>query len=188
MAGSELLNFSEKFMLYCYDSEFSYLSFPVCLYSGVFLGLMTAPVIADFFGRRVVYCISMFINIVGLAGLVQSSDFTTSLIMMLVVGLSWPGKVIVGTTYSLEFLPERVHFKYLAGLMLLGSFYTCFITTYFQHITKDFDPILCAALILSLVNFMFAILFVPESPYFFYQKGKFQRCRQTLEGILKMNG
>lgn len=118
-------------MLYCYDQDFSYVSFPVCLYSGILLGIVTVPAISDCYGRRVVYGVSMFINIIGLAGLVQSSAFTTSLGMMVAVGISWPGKVIVGVTYSLEFLPERVYFKFLAGFMLLSSLYTCFITTYF---------------------------------------------------------
>lgn len=115
-------------------------------------------------------------------------SFEYAIYLMGLLGVSWPGKFLIGLVCILEFLPSKVRLRYTIYACLSQAFFLCFVPTYFQRISKDAEPIMCASLVISLISFLFVVLFVPETPFYSYQSQKYQESRQTLEGVLKVNG
>lgn len=115
-------------------------------------------------------------------------SFEYAIYFMGILGIAWPGKFLIGLITILEFLPSKVRLRYCVYVCFSQAIFLCFLPTYYQRITKDSEPILCISLIISLISFLFVVLFVPETPFYSYQSGNYQNSRQTIEGVLKMNG
>lgn len=70
---------------------------------GVVLSTVTAPPLADAFGRKMVIFGSNLVLITGLIGLLLSSDIYELYVFEALVGFSFGGLIIVGLNYLLEY-------------------------------------------------------------------------------------
>ena len=98
----------------------------------------------------------------------MADTYDLAVYFMLLLGVCWPGKFLVGVTTLTEFMPAKARGKYIVSLLLLNIFFICFLPTYFQIINKEAETLICASIVLSLAAFCFVILFLPESPFFHY--------------------
>ena len=74
---------------------------------GVVLALVFVPPLADAIGKKTIFCISLAISVLGQAGLIYLAEsLNQALIFITILGLSWPGKRIIGLGYILDFYPE----------------------------------------------------------------------------------
>ena len=142
--------------------------FKVYLYGGILVSLLFLPSIADKYGRKNVISFCLATSVIAQFGLIMADSFEHAVYFMSLLGLAWPGKLLVGMLCFLEFMPQKVRLGYIIYTMLLSSCITCFLPTFFQHFTKDAEPIMCASLVLSLAAFCFVILFLPETPFHLY--------------------
>ena len=77
--------------------------------SSYFLGMMVAmtfvPAMGDYYGRKNSFIVSMFASCVAQLGLIYSTNLTHSTMLIFLLGISWPGKRVIGLNYALEFIP-----------------------------------------------------------------------------------
>lgn len=171
-------------MLFCQTENY----FPQYLYAGVFLSLLFVPSIADKYGRRNIYAICLGVSLVAQFGLIASEQIWVAEMCLILTGFAWIGCLIVGLLYILEFFPVKKRTGLVIAYLLIQGWLACMLPKYFQHISHETFGLQTVCLIMTLCTFCFVILFLPESPYFFYKIGNYQKARQTLEGLLKMNG
>jgi len=73
---------------------------------GVVIGLALAPPLADLCGKQYIFCSSLLLSLIGQASLLYITySSLVAMFFLLVIGLSWAGKTIVGLSYILDFLP-----------------------------------------------------------------------------------
>lgn len=86
-----------------------------CYFAGVVAGLVFAHPLTDIYGKKSVFCCALLLSILGQAALLFLSYYTyLGMFFLLLVGLSWAGKTIVGISYILDFFPIRTRPKDLA--------------------------------------------------------------------------
>ena len=105
--------------------------------------------------------------------MVVSDSYTTGRVGFFLLGIAWPGKLLVGLQYILEFYPQSSAYQLTAIYLILNSWAVMFMPTFYEHIIRDIYPVQFVCLILSLCCFCFAFLFLPESPVHLYNSGQF---------------
>ena len=85
---------------------------------GVILGLITIPGIADAKGRRNPFIFTLVISIVAQLGLLLTNNFNCAVGLMILCGITFPGKNVVGLNYLLEFLPDLQRENVMFGLFV----------------------------------------------------------------------
>lgn len=108
--------------------------------------------------------------------------------MMAIIGLSWPGKMIVGLAYASEFFCINQKKSLIFSFFLTNAAILCFIPIYYEHINSDWYQLHALGLIIGTASLCYCILFMPESLWTYYQKRDYHTQRITMEGLLKMNG
>ena len=63
------------------------------------------PALSDNYGRKNIFCATMFVSVLAQIGLLKSDSLYWSTVFMFIMGLSWPGKRVTGLNYALEFVP-----------------------------------------------------------------------------------
>lgn len=105
-------NWVEKLNLLC--ETHSNIGF---LGSSYFIGMIMAttfvPPISDIYGRKSIYCTTMFFSVICQYMLITSDNLYTSTVWMFVLGLTWPGKRVTGLNYALEFIPVKMQGVYV---------------------------------------------------------------------------
>ena len=96
-------NWEEKFELTC-EPKFKVGLFGTFFFIGVVSTLLVYPPLADKYGRKWIFIISMIISAIGQLGLLITSNLYEAYIYMLLIGTAFSGKNIVGLNYMLEFL------------------------------------------------------------------------------------
>jgi MFS family permease len=78
---------------------------PVCLFTGILISLFFVPSIADKYGRRNIYCTTLAMGLFAQLCVILCDNYTMGKAAFFLIGLSWPGKYLVGLMYILEFYP-----------------------------------------------------------------------------------
>lgn len=89
------------------ESKFKIGLFGSCYFLGEIIALVIVPPLADAYGRKLVVAISMALSIVALFGLFITHNIYEAYFYYFLFGLSFPGKIIVGYTYLIEFNKAR---------------------------------------------------------------------------------
>ena len=165
-----MANLNNKFMIFCDNSKYT---IPVALFAGILLSILFVPNIADKYGRRNVYCTCLAMGLFAQLCLIVSDNYTLGRIGFFILGFAWPGKLLVGLQYILEFYPQKSSFQIIAIYLILNSWAVTFMPTFYEHIARDIYPVQFCCLLLSLCGFCFAFLFLPESPVHLYNNSKF---------------
>ena len=115
------------------------------------------------------------------------SDLWEAYICFFVFGLGFGGTISVATLYMMEFMMKKHRaFVLMIGMTVEGLTIT-FLVGYFLYITKywQYWYIGCTVMqVLAIVGF----LWLPESPEFYFAKGRFQESKQVLLQIASING
>jgi len=105
-------NWVEKLSLLCETHE--KVGF---LGSSYFIGMITAllfvPALSDSYGRKSIFCVTMFFSVISQICLIYSNTLYMSTIFMFILGLTWPGKRVTGLNYALEFIPYEFQAAYI---------------------------------------------------------------------------
>jgi len=86
-----------------YQPEFFILSL-VC---GIILALLFVPSLSDKYGRKSIFCVSLIISVIAQLGLVLVDQQNIAFALLAIIGVAWPGKMIVGLSYGLEFFSRK---------------------------------------------------------------------------------
>ena len=154
---------------------------------GYSLSCLVIPRIADLYGRRLPYIVSAWFQLFIFFGIFfsESSLFTTALI--LVFGFCGAGRSAVGYLYLLELVPKD--WKTLTGTCCHAANSLTFVFSgfYFWFISKDWRWIIVFAIVANAISAI-GIIFIPESPLYLYSTKDYDKARESLNKIARMNG
>ena len=100
-----------------------------------FIGLIVfitfVPPLADRFGRRWVFISTLALSCVAQLGLMLTNDLYWAYFFEFLVGGTFPGRIIVGLTYILEYNIPKFHESIVFGLLLSEASTTILITVWY---------------------------------------------------------
>jgi MFS family permease len=154
---------------------------------GYSISCLFVPRIADMYGRRWPYIISMSIQVLAFIGLLVCKNLMGVLCLILLFGLCGGGRSTVGFLYLMELVPKKD--KRFTGTLNVAfdSFIYTMTAFFFWFMCKDTFYLLFMC---AIGNFFVAIgiFFIPESPEYLYEKKEFQKTKLVLIYIAKFNG
>lgn len=95
-------NWVEKFDLLC-EPKWKVGLLGSCFFIGVLLTIIIVPKLADVYGRRPLFLITMYVSIFAQIGIMIVEDLYWAYFFMILNGSTFAGKNVVGTNYLLEF-------------------------------------------------------------------------------------
>ena len=107
---------------------------------------------------------------------------------MIILGMTFAGKNIVGLNYAIECTPE-VHQKLVISLYWLVELSSIILWSfYYQKLDKNWFPLQLIYFIGGIITMLVTFALLPESPKFLYAKQKYEEARKSLEYIASFNG
>lgn len=172
--------------LYCIsESSFGFIG--SSFIGGCFVGSFILPRLADIVGRKPMFMLGLTIFV----AVVVASLFTTNIhvayFLLFMGGISETGRYYVAYVYLIEFVPAR--YQNNAGLyifMVFGVVMT-YIAMQFWFIVKYWQVNAAWALLLATSSFVATILWMPESPRYYYSRRKFQEAALAMKKIARVN-
>lgn len=89
------------------ESKFKIGLFGSCYFLGEIIAFGIIPPLADIYGRKLIVSISLAVSIFAQFGLLITHNIYEAYFYYFLLGLTFPGKIIVGYTYLLEFNKVR---------------------------------------------------------------------------------
>ena len=139
------------------------------------------------FGRKWIFAASLVTCAVGQMGLIYAQTLNSAIGFMLVVGLSFPGKNIVGLNYVLEFLQESSHTFYVSSFMLMDCLSLLGLSYGYQRVSRGWLWVQQIGVGLTLAGLAVCIVLMPESPKYFYLNRKYEEARRSLKRVARIN-
>ena len=146
--------------------------------SSFFFGLMImivpVPMLADKYGRKQVFVTTIIVSIAIQISLIYVNGFDDAISCMFVLGMTYPGRQIVGTFYITELIPESMRSGALLFTSLFGSIMSILMTSYYRFISVDTHGLQILFVIYGSINLIFVMLIVPESPKYLYNTKQYE--------------
>lgn len=161
------------------------------MYSGTLLTVLWVPAVADRYGRKWVVVVSylLFVAAVGVIGC--SSNLNALYAALFVVGMTFPGRIIVGLNFLIEYFPQRAKNTVTNVKMFSIGAFLFIIDATFQFGTRNYKEILWTLTAGTLLSTLYVLFFIPESPSFLHERGTgtdYDEARSTLTYIANFNG
>ena len=141
---------------------------------------------ANIYGRKPVLILGWIISLLLSIGLVFINNAIARYVMMFVYGV-WFFRNIQGYILSTELSPKRLQLLVWSVIFALDLIEVAFLSIYFMFISKNyiyfFYGAIAGTVIMTICSF-----FVPESPIFLYEKGKWEQARNLINRMARMNG
>jgi MFS family permease len=82
-----------------------------CFFIGVLTASTIIPVgfLSDVYGRKIIFLITLFILLGACVGMMLARTLDELYVYMFLMGITFPGRLIVATNYAQEFLPAKMH-------------------------------------------------------------------------------
>lgn len=184
--GEYLDNWVDKLGLLC-ESKQRIGMLGSAFFIGILLAMMIVPKASDLWGRKYLFVLTMTVSLTAQVGLIRSDSLNSSVIYMIMIGSTFPGKNVVGLNYMLEFVPENHHTKYVTFGMILDCLTLYGMSYGFQKYNRNW----LWTQVLGLAGTSFALLvsalLMPESPKFLYVKKRYEEARQSLNFVSNFN-
>ncbi|MBX9668968.1 MAG: MFS transporter [Candidatus Obscuribacterales bacterium] len=153
---------------------------------GMFIGAALSGVLADRYGRVVVFRISIIIWGLSSLACAFAPDLNTLMAYRVLLGVGMAMELPVGQALICEFVPARVRGKYVA--LLEGMWPVGFITAGILAMFVVPNYGWRGAFIIEAVPALFVLVIrriVPESPRWLHDSGQVERANQVIESIEK---
>ena len=182
-----LHNWVDQFGLYCTPKlEISFIG--SSFFVGAFVGSFMLPRAADVVGRKPMFLLGLVLYFLVITMLVFCKSLYLSYFILFLGGISETGRYYVAYVYCVEMMPTK--YQNLSGLMIFVVFgcLQIMFSIYFWFISKQWVNLAYAGGLLTIVSFFMTILYLPESPRFYFGKKRFDEARKVLKQIAVFNG
>mmetsp|Transcript_5722 Transcript_5722/g.9088 ORF Transcript_5722/g.9088 Transcript_5722/m.9088 type:complete len:254 (-) Transcript_5722:620-1381(-) len=161
-----------------------------CFFIGILVASTIIPVgyISDKVGRKWVFVATIGVLIIACLGFMTATTLEQLYVSMFLLGLSFPGTLIVGINYALELqikqwrkvvLPMN---NFVQGLSLISTAF------YFQFVSKRIYYLELANVLFLVYLLIQVTTLFPESPKFRYSREEFSQAKECLQEIADING
>ena len=107
----------------------------------------------------------------------------TGSVCLFVIGLSWPGKRIVGIDYILDFYPKKYRPSRILWMNLLDYPSLIIITLAYEYLLRTWLLQQYIGLAFSGVCFLYCYLVMKKSPFYLYTQRDFDEAKEVIEYV-----
>ena len=150
--------------------------------------MLIVPSLADKWGRRSIFIITMIKSIVGQVGLIFSNELQVSAFFFFLLGATFPGKNIVGLAYLLEFVHERFNTPYVTYTMIFDCSTLILISYGYQNIRAHVFWLQVIGTTMTFIALILTLILMPESPQFLLENNKYMSAKCSIRTVAKFNG
>ena len=159
--------------------------------SSYFIGIMVSvfvlPRLSDLYGRKwpIIFC--QFIQVPAYIWMFYMSSLIEAYVIFLCMGLAFGGSISINSLYMQEFLSVRYRAIALTVGQTIEGMTVALLVCYFAYWTKYWQGWywMCFGMQILVIIGMF---WLPESPQFYFAKGRFEEAKVVLLKIAKING
>ena len=130
-----IYNWIEKFDMLC-EPHTRVGMLGSCYFFGTFLTILALPILSDKLGRSMMFNITMVVSSVTQLGLMLTTSLDIALWQMVVIGMTFGGKNIVGLNYFLEFLPLKQQQSTVLAYMYMEPALTIYLAFHYQFLDR----------------------------------------------------
>ena len=113
-----MYNWVEKFDMLC-ESKTKVGLLGSSFFVGILVGLLFVPRLADMYGRKPVFLATMILSSIMQLGFLLCTSIDQACILVAFLGMTFPGRMIVGFNYMLEFTLDCYREFVINGQFLL---------------------------------------------------------------------
>lgn len=144
------------------------------------------PRLADIYGRKIIFLVSMGLQLVSLIGVFISRNWILTAFFIFVFGTGGVGRSSISYLLMQEYLPSNRQTLVGTILQLNNGFVAVYTVLYYWLISKYWIPINVFGAVLTAVSAA-GVYFLPESPKFYLSKKRYQDARDAINFIAKTN-
>lgn len=157
-----------------------------------FCGLVSTvffyPLLSDScLGRPAVIIPALLIQLIGMIGLLITTELNDAYIYFFLIGTAFPARVILALTYLIEFNKVRFHTLITRYFLYAEPFIMIGVTFYYQFIDKGWIALQITSVVVLFLVILWYIIVVPESPKWLYTNLRFAESRESLKKVAKFN-
>ena len=131
-----LHNLIEQLDMYCAPKmELGIVGFMFLL--GIVIGCLTVTRLGDYYGRRPIYMLGLFLHLIITIGLVYSKEPLFDFALLFGLGISLTARYYVGYTFNIEMQPRSHQVLVSTCQFVSEAVVYIFICIYFSQISKD---------------------------------------------------
>ena len=183
----DLNNWVGQIGLYCTESfEMSVIG--SMFFVGTFSGSFVLHRLADIYGRKPLFLIGLSLYIVVIIALYFVKSLYMLYFLLFLGGISETGRYYVAYVYAIEFMPQKVQDSTGLYIFLVFGVAMTYIALQFWFITKNVFVNNWIALCLAVTSWISVIIYMPESPRFLFSNKQFEKAKQVLQKIARVNG
>lgn len=106
-------------------------------FAGVVIATITVTQLAAENGKKVTFCYSLVISLIGQLGILfWATSILEAVLCLFIIGLSWPGKRVIGVDYILDFFPMRYRSSRILLMNLLDYPSIILIALAYEYLQK----------------------------------------------------
>jgi MFS family permease len=135
---------------------------------GVIVGMSFVPLLADKFGRKWPFLITIIIFIIGAIGLILTNNLYEAYFYEFLIGFTFAGRIVVGLNYTMEYLNVKWHQFTVAAFLQSMAFGVILMTAWYQFVDRGWFLLQLIMLILAFITLIFFWVLIPESPKWLY--------------------
>jgi len=145
------------------------------------------PRLSDFYGRRIVFLCSMFVQLISLIAIYISRDVYVTIGLIFFFGMGGVGRSSICYLYMQEFLPSDKATLVGTILQLNNGMVAIYTVIYYWFISSQWIPLQVFGGFLTVVS-MVGVYFLPESPKFLLTMKRYDDARAAINVIARVNG
>ena len=126
------------------------------------------PPLADAYGRKWVFCLTLVVSIIAQFGLLVATSVTALYVLIFLLGTTFAGRIVVGLAYTIEFLTPKWHANIIYGLLLTQCVSIVLFTAWYQFVDRSWITLHAILLAMAAGSLAYFIVVVPESPKWLY--------------------
>ena len=161
-----------------------------CFFIGVLVASTIIPVgmLSDWYGRRMLFLGTLATLLGACIGFLYARSLDELYVYMFLLGMTFPGRIIVATNYAQEFLPEEWidYVQPLNGWM--AGIFLILTTFYFQVCSKKIYYLEVAHIAVVAYMLLHSLVAIPESPRWLLSKERYKESKEALEKVAWING
>lgn len=157
-------------------------------FAGCVCTVLIVPVLADkYWGRKPTLAVNIVATILGLFGLLICTTLYEAYVFIFILGMSFPGRVFLALTYSIEFMPVNYHYSVPNIYLFSEPVFLILLTFWYQFIDHSWFLVQILMFILTLIISVYYFGYVPESPKWLYTFKNFNQSREVLKQVATFN-
>ena len=157
------------------------------LFIGIVIGCLFIPRLADIYGRKKFVLACHILNIPILLAFFAMKTMDDAIVCYFILGLTFAGTAVVGFAFVVEFLVKRLRIKVVSLIFASNRFFSLFAVVFFRYLSKSWVAWNWLTIVIQCIVIV-GLSLIPESPDFYFAKGRYEESKQIVLRIAEFNG